>query len=140
MIESHINPDVALSDAKQQLTPAAFEEMIDQMIKRKPIAEDPLFISKLDNLRHSIDDLDHELVNILGKRMELVREIGTYKKENNVAILQESRWNDMDQERGSQESPLGMSEDFMLTVLQAIHKESIRNQALVMNAESEASK
>jgi chorismate mutase len=140
MIESHINPDVALSDAKQQLTPFAFEEMISGMIKRKPLGDDPTFIDKLENLRHSIDDLDNELVNILAKRMGLVREIGEYKKQNNVAILQAARWNEIVHERIEQALPLGMSEDFMITVLQAIHKESIRNQAQVMNTETQEAK
>lgn len=140
MVESHINPDVALSDAKQQLTPFAFEEMIEHMIKRKPEADDPTFIDKLDNLRQSIDDLDHELVNILGKRMGLVSEIGEYKKQNNVAILQAARWNDIVQERIGQAMTMGMSEDFMLTVLQAIHKESIRTQAQVMNSKPKEAK
>ncbi len=137
MIESHINPDVALSDAKQQLTPFNFREMTSQLIKRKPLGDNPQFIDILENLRHSIDDLDHELVNILGKRMGLVRAIGEYKKQNNVAILQAARWNEIVLERLEQAAPMGMSEDFMLTVLQAIHKESIRNQAVVMNSPSQ---
>lgn len=140
MIESHINPDVALSDAKQQLTPVAFDEVISHMVKRKPQGDDPTFIDMLENLRHSIDDLDHEMVNILGKRMDLVRQIGEYKKQNNVAILQAARWNEVVQERIAQAMPMGMSEDFMLTVLQAIHKESIRSQAQVMNSESKEAK
>jgi len=140
MIESHINPDAALSDAKQQLTPFAFDEMISHMVKRKPEAEDPTFIDKLENLRHSIDDLDHELINIIGKRMGLVREIGEYKKQNNVAILQAARWNEIVQERIGQALSMNMSEDFMITILQAIHKESIRTQAQVMNTETKESK
>jgi chorismate mutase len=136
MIESHCNPDKALSDAKQQVTPQRLNEILSSLKHRDPESKSPLFLSKLEGLRDSIDDLDTELIRVLGKRMELVRRIGEYKKANNVTILQAARWNEIMQDRLGQGKPLGLDEEFMATILQAIHKESIRNQARVMNEET----
>ena len=133
VIESHINPDVALSDAKQQLTPAALGEVLAGLIHRQENTEDPIFLNKLELFREEIDRLDTQLVELLGKRMGVVREIGRYKKTNNVAILQAARWNEIIEKRLLQGMPLGLGEDFLVTVLQSVHKESIRNQARVMN-------
>ncbi len=140
MIESHVNPDVALSDAKQQLTPAALSQVLASLVYRQPDTEDPIFHNKLERFRGEIDKLDREWIDILSKRMEIVREIGHYKKANNVAILQAARWNEIIETRLAQGIPLDLGENFLLTLLQSIHSESIRNQAHVMNGAEEVIK
>lgn len=134
MIESHREPDVALSDAKQQITPAVLGNLLDGLVLRTPEGDDPESnLKHLTHLRELIDEVDHELLAILGKRMQLATQIGDFKREHNISILQASRWNELLQERIQYGDSQGLGEDFMLTFLQAIHKESIRQQAVVMN-------
>src|SRR5688500_10610823 len=93
MIESHIDPDNAWSDAKQQVTPEKLAEMIDAIKWRHESAEEIEFITALEKLREQINHLDDELIQLLGQRMKIADKIGEYKKNNNVTILQTSRWN-----------------------------------------------
>ncbi|MFK7969152.1 MAG: chorismate mutase [Bacteroidia bacterium] len=133
MIESHCNPDVALSDAKQQITPAVLGTLLANLVMRTPEGDNPASMTQLEQLREMIDELDHELLEVLGKRMSLSQEIGAFKRQNNVSILQTMRWNEIFNQRMENGTNQGLGEDFMLTFIQALHKESIRRQAMIMN-------
>jgi chorismate mutase len=135
MIESHITPDEAWSDAAQQITPEVYAQLIDQLVLRDI---DPHHIrekSTLDRLRKQIDMIDDEIMNILASRMKIAREIGQYKKEHNMTILQSERWIEVLQkylQRGEQN---GLSPEFITRIIKSIHDESIEQQEKVMNGE-----
>ena len=133
MIESHINPKAALSDAEQQLTPKALDDLLNDLIVRVPTTKNVEFKTQLDELRRAIDDLDEEITQKLSSRMEIAEKIGEYKKENNVTILQVKRWEEVITARLSTAKAMGLSEEFMRGVLKLVHKESIRRQTEVMN-------
>ncbi|HMC98787.1 MAG TPA: chorismate mutase, partial [Ferruginibacter sp.] len=95
MIESHIDPDNAWSDAKQQITPERLSEMLDALVWRFENSNEKEFINALATLREQINQVDDELLTLLGQRMKIADKIGTYKKENNITILQTNRWNDI---------------------------------------------
>lgn len=134
MIESHITPEKALSDAKQQVTPERLGEMLRTLVHRDPNSDDPLLANHMEILREQIDDMDRQLIKTLGERMAISRKIGEYKKLNNMTILQRARWNDIIADRLDLAKSVGLSEDIMQEILQMIHKESIRHQTAVMNA------
>ncbi|HIS34919.1 MAG TPA: bifunctional 3-deoxy-7-phosphoheptulonate synthase/chorismate mutase type II [Candidatus Avirikenella pullistercoris] len=133
IIESHINPCEAWSDASQQVTPRALEQLLDSIVWRKKDTDSPEYAKALEQLRGQIDNLDAELFAILAKRMGVAEKIGMVKKENNVAILQTNRWSEILDRAKSQSQKLGLSEDFLIKVLDAIHVESINHQNNVMN-------
>lgn len=135
MIEAHINPDVAWSDAKQQVTPERLGQILNELVYRKPQSDDPAFINQLSLLRDQIDELDNQMVDLLASRMKVSRQIGHYKKENGITILQAARWSDIIKDRLQAAVAKGLSEDIMNEILQMIHKESIRQQTLVMNSQ-----
>lgn len=139
MTEVHPDPDSAWSDAMQQITPAQFKELVDSLVFRAPSTDNPAFLESLDHLRHEIDEIDDELLNLLGRRMELAEGIGLYKKRNNIAILQPGRWGEILEKSIAKGKLKGLSEEFVAVFLKAIHQESINHQAKVMNtAEVEA--
>jgi len=138
MTEVHPQPDQAWSDAKQQITPFQFKELVDHLIVREPNTDDKNFLETLDHCRHEIDEIDEELMNLLGARMKLSDSIGKYKKRNNIAILQSSRWNAILEKAIAKGTSLGLSEEFVSVFLKAIHQESINHQAKVMNEEKVA--
>lgn len=131
MIESHITPDEAWSDAKQQITPEVYGELIASLILRNESV--PYASDGLDNLRKQIDILDDELIHILSSRMKISREIGQYKKENNITILQSSRWKEILDKYLVKAQPNQLSEDFVARFIKAIHDESIEQQERVIN-------
>jgi len=133
MIESHVNPSVALSDAKQQVKPDVLNEILNGLVHRTQKSDDPVFNSKLSSLREDIDNLDKDLVALLAKRMTVAREIGQYKKENDIQILQSDRWEEITATRKSEGQSAGLSDSFLETYLKAIHNESIDQQTEVMN-------
>jgi len=133
MIESHINPLVAKSDAKQQVTPIELNTLLDELIIRDKHSESEEFINKLEQLRSVIDDLDEELINKFASRMEIIEKIGTYKSENNVTILQLERWEKILSNRTFLASKVGLSDEFIKKILELVHQESIRVQTQVMN-------
>lgn len=133
MIESHITPDKALSDAKQQVTPQRLGELLDSLVRRQPSAVNPQLESKLEILREMIDDIDHKLIRTLGERMHIVRQIGEYKRDNNISILQSSRWRELLVDRLGHARKYDLSDDIMKYIFQMVHKESIRHQTSVMN-------
>lgn len=139
MVESHINPAVALTDAAQQLTPAALKDMLDRLTVRKP-GGSPEFQSKLESLRAEVDKIDAELLNILAQRMRIIDEIGDYKKENDITILQIKRWRNIIVDRLEIGMKLGLSRDFLQEMLELVHKESIQRQIDIMNQEDGSKK
>jgi chorismate mutase len=134
MIEAHIDPSVAWTDAKQQVTPAALSEMIDGFIIRTAESTNPEFTDKLIDLRNKIDTLDDQIFQKLGERMKIVEQIGDYKRDNDVTILQVSRWDEILQKRTAYGAALNLEKDFTEKILELIHSESIRKQTAIMNA------
>jgi chorismate mutase len=134
MIESHIDPDNAWSDAKQQVTPEKLGEMIDAIKWRHETADEKEFITALEKLREQINHLDDELIQLLGQRMKIADKIGEYKKNNNVTILQTSRWNQILEKAYAKGDALGLSKEFITKYFDAVHMESINHQNKIMNS------
>jgi len=134
MIESHIDPDHAWSDAKQQITPERLSELLDALIWRSETTTEQEFITALTTLREQINQLDDELLTILGQRMKISDKIGAYKKNNNITILQTNRWNDILEKAFTKGDTLGLSKEFIVKYFDAIHLESINHQNKVMNS------
>ena len=133
IIESHICPEQALSDAAQQITPEALADMLRKINWRKSNADNPEFLNKLSLYRQEIDQIDSELFDLLSRRMDICERIGEVKRDNDVAILQSSRWGNIVERITSQSETLRLSPEFLKTVLEAIHIESINRQNAVMN-------
>ncbi len=129
IIESHIAPDTALSDAMQQITPAMLQEILSQLVIRNEVVNTEL----LNDLRRRIDSLDNELIDLLARRMHISREIGLYKREYNMPILQTHRYDEILSKRVAQAVDLHMSPSFMKSILQVIHEESVRQQVEILN-------
>ena len=134
MIESHIDPDNAWSDAKQQVTPERLGEMIGSIKWRHETADAKEFITALEKLREQINHLDDELIDLLGQRMKIADKIGEYKKDNNVTILQTNRWNDILERAFSKGNTLGLSKEFITRYFDAVHMESINHQKKIMDS------
>lgn len=133
MIESHIHPDSALSDSKQQVTPENFKTIVDQLIIRTKDIDNPEFRSKLEKLRQEIDLLDANILERLAERFKIIEEIGEEKRLNGVTILQVDRWDQIIADRKELATKLGMSEEFVDRLLKIVHKESINHQTKIMN-------
>jgi chorismate mutase len=128
LIESHYDPSIALSDAEQQIKPDQLKSLIDGITFKSVSSEDQEFRNKLDLLRAQIDKIDEELVDKLAVRMGIAEEIGIYKKQNQVTILQLERWQQIMKQVKAQAELLGLSDGFMEKLYNAIHEESIRIQ------------
>jgi len=133
MIESHINPDAAWSDAKQQVTPAVLGKIIEGLVVRTVSSDNKTFKDTLGLLREQIDQLDDEIMQKMSARMKISEKIGQYKKENNVTILQVNRWEEIIQTRIHLAKAMGLDEGFMRDLLRLVHHESIQVQTKVMN-------
>ena len=133
MIESHISPDEAWSDAKQQITPEALVALLDNIKWRAGESQSHSYQIALMGLREQIDSLDREILQLLAERMDVAEKIGQIKRENDVRILQPSRWEDIMERALTSSSSLGLSEQFLRTILDAVHIESIDRQNKVMN-------
>lgn len=133
MLETHITPDTAWSDAEQQITPKRLNEIIKSLIIRQTTTDNPNFHNTLDDLRDTIDNIDRDIIEMLARRMRIARQIGNCKNENNITILQPERWNELIKRRTQQGIGQGLTPDFMLDFCNALHKESIRHQTAVMN-------
>ncbi len=133
IVESHIDPSTAWSDASQQLTPTALVEMISSIIWRAEDNKSAEYLQALDGLRGQIDLLDSELLEILSKRMSVAAKIGQVKKDNNVAILQSNRWGEILDSLTSKAEKLDLSKNFLARILDNIHVESINIQNDIMN-------
>lgn len=134
MIESHIDPDNAWSDARQQVTPERLLEMLNEIKWRHETAEEKEFITALEKLREQINHLDDELIDILGQRMKIADQIGEYKKNNNVTILQTNRWNQILERAFAKGEHVGLSKEFITKYFDAVHMESINHQNKIMNS------
>jgi chorismate mutase len=128
MIETHVNPQQAWSDAEQQLTPADLRSLLQNIHFKKEGFEDEFYQNKLALLREKIDLIDQEIIAYLAKRTEVIREIGTYKTQNSVAIFQPQRWKQIKQTRPHWAENANLEPDFILTLYKLIHDESIRIQ------------
>jgi len=133
MIESHINPKDAWSDAKQQLEPHELELILDKLVLREMKTSISDNNELLGNLREKIDELDNNLFSILDERMQVAEQIGNYKNENNLTILQNGRWADILQRAITKGERMSLSKEFVEKLFKAIHQESINKQTVVMN-------
>ena len=129
IIECHCDPDKAWSDAKQQITP----DILDYILGLLVIRDQSVTTEGISALRNQIDDLDNQLMELLSKRMRVCREIGHYKKEHNMTVLQTSRYNEILNKRGAQGSLCGMDPNFIKTIFEAVHEESVRQQIEIIN-------
>lgn len=133
IIESHIDPDHAWSDAKQQITPEVVGEMLGAIRWRKEDGASEAFHAQMEKLRQQINNLDDELMQILSQRMKVADEIGKYKKANNITILQTNRWNSILERAYLKGEKLGLSKEFITKYFDAVHMESISHQNKIMN-------
>jgi chorismate mutase len=133
MIESHIDPDRALSDARQQLTPSELGELLETLIIRKEKSDNIEFQHSLEFLRNKIDKIDHHLIETIASRMKIVDKIGEYKRDHNVTILQLERWAQIMKDRIPYGNNLELNSEFIKFLFQLIHDESIRIQTEIMN-------
>ena len=129
IVESHCDPDKAWSDAKQQVTP----DVIDFILSLLIIRDENTTTEGITQLRKQIDELDNDLMELLSKRMRVCREIGHYKKEHNMTVLQPTRYNEILNKRGAQGTLCGMDSDFVKVVFEAVHQESVRQQMEIIN-------
>jgi chorismate mutase len=129
IVESHCNPDCAWSDAKQQVTP----DVLDYILSLLVVRDKAVTTEGIVQLRKQIDELDNQLMELLSKRMRVCREIGQYKKEHNMTVLQTTRYNEILDKRGAQGSLCGMDADFVKSVFEEIHEESVRQQMEIIN-------
>jgi chorismate mutase len=134
IIESHIDPDNAWSDAKQQVTPERLAEMLNSIAWRKEDVDSEAYHAALEKLRQQINHLDDELMQILGQRMKVAEQIGTYKKNNSITILQTNRWNEILDRAFLKGDKLGLSKEFITRYFDAVHMESINHQNKIMNS------
>ena len=134
IIESHIDPDKAWSDAKQQITPERLAELLGEIVWRHETTTEKDFITALEKLREQINHIDDELIQLLGQRMKIADKIGTYKKDNNITILQTNRWNSILEKAFAKGDKLGLSKEFITKYYDAVHMESINHQNKIMNS------
>ena len=133
MIETHSDPDNAWSDASQQVTPKRLVEIMKDLKMRKITTDEEEYQNNLIDLRAKIDVIDHALLENLGKRMKISDNIGEIKRSNNVAVLQNKRWNEILGKMILEGEKLDLSEEFILKLFKAIHQESINRQEKVIN-------
>lgn len=129
IVESHCEPDKAWSDAKQQVTP----DVLDYILSLLVIRDETVTTEDIRQLRKQIDETDNQLMEILAKRMRICREIGQYKKEHNMTVIQTTRYNEILDKRGAQGALCGMDANFVKKVFGEIHEESVRQQIDIIN-------
>lgn len=129
IIESHCNPDAAWSDAKQQVTPDILQYILNLLV----IRDEKMSTENINELRRQIDDIDNSIIEILAKRMRVCREIGQYKKEHGMTILQTARYSEILDKRGAQGSLCGIDPQCTAQIFEAIHEESVRQQLEILN-------
>ena len=133
MIETHCDPDNAWSDAKQQVTSTRLVEIMNDLKIRKMTTNKKSYQTELINLREQIDLSDQAILDALGKRMRIAESIGLLKKDNNVAVLQNKRWNKILKTMQEEGSERGLSREFITSIFKVIHQESINHQEKVIN-------
>jgi chorismate mutase len=137
MIETHIHPDEALSDAKQQITPAALDELLSLLAVRETCSHNQAFTDKLEQFRLIIDEIDEQMIRTLSRRMEVVEQIGEYKRDNNVTVFQLERWLSILRSRIASGQLHGLQENFVKELCELLHKESIRCQTEIQEVKKE---
>lgn len=137
MIETHPTPALAWSDAKQQITPAQLAEMLQRLVKRSATCHDALFHQKMEELRSQIDNIDANLISLLAQRMNIAEELGQYKRDHNVTILQLKRWAGLLETRLSEAKSLGLSQELVSTLFSQIHQATIALQKNIYQQQEE---
>lgn len=135
IVESHICPEIALSDAAQQVTPMNLSEILGKLIIREVDSENVEYKENIDELRAKIDVIDNDLLDLLASRMKVSDEIGKYKKQNNITILQPGRWDSILGKVFEKGTAKGLDNEFLEKVFKAIHQASIDRQTAIMNEE-----
>jgi chorismate mutase len=133
MIESHHDPVNALSDSRQQFTPSDLKRVVENLVVRDRTCQDADSRNRLAELRRIIDEIDDDIVNALKRRVQVIEEIGTYKKEHNITIFQLERWQEILRTRSQWADKLGLSRQHVEKLCQLLHEESIRVQNELMN-------
>ncbi len=133
MLESHRDPSCAWSDASQQVTPQALLELLNKLVLRQPVSHDSKFMEVLGALRGQIDVFDEQLLDLLEQRMRVSESIGAVKRDNNITILQNQRWEEIIRKVAAKGTKKGLSAEFIDQMFKAIHQESINHQMKVMN-------
>ncbi|MEC8363522.1 MAG: chorismate mutase, partial [Bacteroidota bacterium] len=134
MVETHVDPNNAWSDAKQQIKPSVLIKMMKNLKIRELSGRDAKFKNKLSTYRAQIDVLDANILDNLSKRMKVVNKIGTIKKNHNVSVLQSKRWNEILEKMILNGESVGLNEEFISKIFKAIHQESINEQDKVINS------
>ncbi len=132
IIESHCNPDAAWSDASQQITP----DVLDYVLNLLVIREGTQTTENLSQLRGQIDNIDEQLLELIAKRMRISREIGVYKKEHDMPILQSPRYNEILEKRSNIGEQINLNTEFVKAIFREIHEESVRQQMIIMNEQA----
>lgn len=133
MVEVHCNPSAALSDSAQQLTPGQFDAMMHSLKTRLSDNQDPLYRDTLSELRQGIDELDEELVSVLARRMDLSRQIGAIKRDNNVSVVQTGRWDKVIGQALARGESQGLDKKFLSRIFNEIHEASIEEQNRILS-------
>ncbi|MDH5598496.1 MAG: bifunctional 3-deoxy-7-phosphoheptulonate synthase/chorismate mutase type II [Cyclobacteriaceae bacterium] len=137
MVETHNDPDNAWSDAKQQITPETYNAMINNLVIRNSIDNAPELKTNLEELREKVDVMDRKLIDVLSERFEYIKSIGKYKRANNLAVFQKDRWKDVTESRVKMGTDRDLSEEFMRSLLSAIHEESIKQQEEMLEKDND---
>jgi chorismate mutase len=140
IIESHNNPEVALSDKEQQITPAELVNVIKNLQLPVPISDDVSNLQELEKFRLLIDELDEKIIQLIGKRMDISTQIGELKKQNRITIFQLERWKDIFESRTEWGKHLNLNDEFISAFLIALHRESIQKQEKVINRNQDSDK
>lgn len=133
MLEVHPNPEEAWSDPQQQLTIPELQKLLSEIEWKNTAVENPEILANIEALRYDIDQLDDELLNLLSQRMDVVREIGKYKKDSFATVLQMERWKRLFEKRIKKGEVLHLSSSFIADLMQCIHQEAIRQQNGIIN-------
>ncbi|MGB3619645.1 MAG: chorismate mutase [Catalinimonas sp.] len=133
MIETHPTPDTAWSDAAQQVTPARLGEILQELRVRQPSNSEPTYRNRLEEMRQQLDHLDHELLEVMAARMAVIEKMGQYKKENNVAIFDVSRWDEVFKSRAAWGDEMELHRRFVQEIFQTVHVESVRRQTQILD-------
>jgi chorismate mutase len=128
IIESHYDPDSALTDKSQQISPEELNSLLSSLIYKKSNSNEEKFVKQLEHLREQINHLDEELISLISTRMKVAREIGEIKKNSKITVLQANRYNEILDRAINKGAQVGLSEEFIKSYLEAIHIESIRIQ------------
>jgi chorismate mutase len=134
MIETHPNPNAALTDAAQQITPADLKELLSQLVIRGQYTADTSKSMELEDLRQLMDSVDAEIIDLLARRMELSERIGSVKKECNMTAYQPGRWREIVETRGERGANLNLTKEFIVALYEQIHDQSIKKQLEILQA------